>query len=191
MPPPSMSTRTLSAGTNKMSILCGYLHRAGLRPRRRLQLVQHQRLRLLQQPRLLRQLHLQLLQQPRLQQHQPPQQQPQQQPLLLPDRLRRRDLRQRREPDPHHDLGRSPMRSVSVLAPRASTQRGGYNKNLPTRARCEFSEQSSHQFIGDNSRQDCCSGLGKRASAAIRDDESGIKSRVRFITSMLQPLHTL
>ena len=55
MLPPSMSTRTLLAGTNKMSITCGYLHRADLRPRRRLQLLQHQRLRLLQQPRPQRQ----------------------------------------------------------------------------------------------------------------------------------------
>jgi hypothetical protein len=40
--------------------------------------------------------------------------------------------------------------------------------------------QSSHQLIGDNSRQDSCSGLGKRASAAIRDYESEIRNRVRF-----------
>ena len=52
MPPPSTSTRTPLAGTNKMSITCGYLHRAGLRLRRRLQLVQHQRLRLLPRQRL-------------------------------------------------------------------------------------------------------------------------------------------
>jgi hypothetical protein len=29
----------------------------------------------------------------------------------------------------------------------------------------------------------------KRAAAAIREYESEIKNRVRFITSMLQPLH--
>ena len=54
-----------------------------------------------------------------------------------------------------------------------------------------FQDQSSHQLIGDNSRQDCCFGLGKRASAAIWDDESGIRNRVRFNASMLQLLHIL
>src|SRR5215471_18019016 len=38
---------------------------------------------------------------------------------------------------------------------------------------------SLHQSIGDNSRQDCCRGLGKRASAAIRDNKSDIRSRMR------------
>ena len=51
-----------------------------------------------------------------------------------------------------------------------------------------FKFQSRHQLIGHNSRQGCCSGLGKRASAAIRDYESEIRNRVRFTTSMLQPL---
>jgi len=187
---PSMLTRMLSAAMNKMSITCGCPHRAGLRPPRRLQLLQHQRLRLLQQrpPRLQlrprRRLHL--LPQPLRRPHQ------HQQLLLHPDRPRRRELRQRREPDPHHDLGRS----YGVLSPcwqmgRASTERGGYNKPLNACAVRIFRFQSSHQLIRDNSRQVCCSGLGKRASAAIRDDESGIRSRVRFITSMLQPLHTL
>jgi hypothetical protein len=194
MLPRSMSTRTLSAGTNKMSITYGYLHRAGLRPRRRLQLVQHQRLRLRQQrpphlqlrPRRLLHPRLQLLPQPLRRPHQ------HQQLLLLPDRRRRRDLSPRRDRAPRHAPVRSYRRSIPVLAGRrASTERGGYKKNLPTRALCEFSDQSSHQLIGDNSRQDCCSGLGKRASAAIRDYESGIRSRVRFITSILQPLHTL
>ena len=35
-------------------------------------------------------------------------------------------------------------------------------------------------LIGVNSRQDYCSGLGKRAGAAIRDDESEIRNRVRL-----------
>src|SRR5215469_3626420 len=39
-----------------------------------------------------------------------------------------------------------------------------------------------------HSRQACCSGLGKRASAAPRDYKSGIKSRARSNTSTLQPL---
>jgi hypothetical protein len=57
------------------------------------------------------------------------------------------------------------------------------------RVRCaNFQISNSHPLIGDNSRQDSCSGLGKRASAAIRDYESEIRSRVRFTTSMLQPL---
>ena len=90
--------------------------------------------------------------------------------LLLPDRRRRRDLSPRRDRAPRHAPGRSYRRSVSCWqGGRASTERGGYKRNLPTRARWEFSDQSSHQLIGDNSRQDCCSGLGKRASAAIRD----------------------
>jgi len=46
-----------------------------------------------------------------------------------------------------------------------------------------------YQRVANNCRQDCCSGLRKRVRAAIREDESGIKNRVRF-TSMLQPLHT-
>ena len=49
MPPPSMSTQTLLAATNKMSITCGYPHRAVAHLRRHPQLVQQQRLRLLQQ----------------------------------------------------------------------------------------------------------------------------------------------
>jgi hypothetical protein len=50
-----------------------------------------------------------------------------------------------------------------------------------------FKLQPRHQSIGHNSRQGYCSGLGKRASAAIRDYESGIRNRARFTTSMLQP----
>ena len=138
MLPRSMSTRTLSAGTNKMSITCGCPHRAGLRLRRRLQLVQPQRLRLRQQrplrPR--RRLQPQPQPQPLLRPHQ------HQQLLLLPDRPRRRELRQRREPDPHHDLGRS----YGVLSPcwrlAAPRQSEAATINLPTRALCEFSDFS-------------------------------------------------
>ncbi len=140
MPPPSMSTRTLSAGTNKMSISCGYLHRAGLRPRRRLQLVQQRQLHLLQQPRLhlqqqlqlqLRlQLRLQLLPQPLLRPHQ------RQQLLLLPDRRRRRDLRRRRDRAPRHHPGRS----YGALSPcwhlAAPRQSEAATRKISQRVRC-------------------------------------------------------
>jgi hypothetical protein len=118
MPPPSMSTRTLLAGTNKMSISCGCPHRAGLRPHRRLQLLQHQRLRLLLQLRLQLQRRLRLLQPPRLQ----PQSllQPHRRPqlLLLPDQHRRRDLRRRRGRAPRHAHGRN-HRALSPRWPMA------------------------------------------------------------------------
>ena len=129
---PSMLIRTLLAGTNKMSITCGYLHRAGLRLRRRLQLVQHQRLRLLQQ----RPPHLQ---------------------LQLRQQLRHSHgysychshshgnsycysqtdadaeiSSSRREPAPRHVPGRSYRRSVSVLAIRPRLDRARrLQENLP------------------------------------------------------------
>ena len=187
MPPPSMSTRTLLAGTNKMSITCGYLHRAGLRPRRRLQLLQHQRLR--QQPRL----RLQLLPQPLLRP----------QLLLLPGRRRRRGLSLRRDRAPRHAHGRSYRRSVAVLAVAAPRQSEAATREIFHRVRgAKFSDQSSHRLLGDNSRQNCCSGLGKRALATVRDPNLwNRESPRRFNASlaavalakaaMLQPLHTL
>ena len=63
---------------------------------------------------------------------------------------------------------------------RASTERRLQQKFSNTCAVRIFRFLSSHQLIGDNSRQDSCCGLGKRASAAIRDDESEIRNRVRF-----------
>ena len=182
--PPSTSTRT-GVNTNKMSISFGYLHRAGLRPRRPLQLVQPQRLRLRQQRPLRLPPRLQLLPQPLLRPHQ------HQQLLLLPGRRRRRDLSPRRDRAPRHAPGRSYRRSIPVLAGGRLDRVRRLREKSPTACAVRiFRFQSSHQLIGDNSRQDSCSGLGKRASAAIRDHESGIRSRVRFITSILQPLHT-
>ena len=126
-----------------------------------------------------------LLPQPLLRPHQ------QQQLLLLPDRRRRRDLSPRRDRAPRHARGRS-YGALSPCWQVAAPRQSEADTRETSRVRgANFQIQSSHQLIGDNSRQDCCSGLGKRASAAIRDDESGIRSRVRFITSILQPLHTL
>jgi len=42
-----------------------------------------------------------------------------------------------------------------------------------------------------NSRQDCCFGLGKRASAAIRDYKSDIRSRARFTTRYSNHFHLM
>src|SRR5262249_52219368 len=52
-----------------------------------------------------------------------------------------------------------------------------------TAARRKSAFQFLTKYFTDKSRQDCCSGLGKRASAAIRHCESAIRSRVRLNAS--------
>lgn len=60
----------------------------------------------------------------------------------------------------------------------ASTERGDYNKNPATPVVRNHRGESRSRTI--SSRQNCCSGLEKRASAAIRDCDSEIRSRARF-----------
>ena len=179
-----------------MSISCGYLPPAGLHPRLRRQPVPRQR----QQLRLQQHLRLVLRQPPRLQQQLQPPPQPQlllrphqpHQLLLLPGRRQRRDLSRRPGRAPRHDPGCSYCALSPCWHPAASRQvRGLQSKSLDACSMRIFRFRSSHQLIRDNSRQDCCSGVGKRASAAIRDDESEIRNRARFNASRLQPLHIL
>lgn len=65
----------------------------------------------------------------------------------------------------------------------APTEPGGYSKI--------HAFNPVAKYFSDKPRQDCCSGLGKRASVAIRYHESKIRNRVRFNASKLQPLPIL
>ena len=113
---------------------------------------------------------------------------------LLPDLRQRQDLSRRRGRAPRHAPGHDLVVAMTLcrragMWPRLDRARRLQQKSPNACAVRIFRFQSRHQSIGHNSRQGYCSGLGKRASAAIRDYESGIRNRVRFTTSMLQPLH--
>jgi hypothetical protein len=116
MPRPSTLIQMPLAATNKMSIMCGYLRRVGLRPRLPLQLARPRLLQLQLLPRLPLRLQLQLRQ--RL----PPRLQPQphlrlhQLQQLLQDRRQRRDLSPRPDRVRRHVPERSYRCSIPVLA---------------------------------------------------------------------------
>ena len=163
----STSIRT-GDSTKRTFTTCGSFHRAEVHPHRHLQLVQPQHLRL--RPHQ----HLQL--------------------LLLPDPRPRQDLGRRRGLAPRHPPGRDLVVAMTLcrrvrMRPRLDRARRLQQKSPNACAVRIFRRQSRHQSIGHNCRQCCCSGLGKRANAAIRDYESEIRNRVRLTTSVLQPLH--
>ena len=101
----------------------------------------------------------------------------------LQDRHRRQELGRRRGPS--HATAPAVIGcsydGVAVLAVAAPRQSEAATTEISQRVRCaNFQVSVSSPLIGHNSRQACCSGLGKRASAAIRDYESEIRNRVRF-----------
>ena len=150
MPPPSTLIQTLLAATNKMSITCGYLHRAGLRRRRRLQLVQpatatadsHTYSYSYGDGYSYSYCH-----------------------SYSNGHINTNsycysqtdaDAAARDAETPTHATPRPKLRrSFPVLAWPRLDRVSRLQKKSPTRARCEFSVQSSHRSTGDNSRQNC------------------------------------